>query len=110
EYLKENGHGDDSQFESLRSDILGRLLTVLKAAVSLEVSPRLSAPDAIGDAMFSNQSVDGMGEGTPEVLVPKEATRLKATHEKFRFGLDKDGKPQPKLKTLTYAEALFEAM
>ena len=63
---------------------------MLKAAVSLEVSPRLSAPDAIGDAMFSNQSVDGMGEGTPEVLVPKEETRLKATHEKFRFGLDKD--------------------
>src|SRR5439155_6567552 len=68
------------------------------------------APEAIGDVMFSNQMVDYMENGKPDVLIPKEETRLKATHEKFRFGLDKDGKPQPKLKTLTYAEALFEAM
>ncbi len=110
EYLKENGHADDDQFESLRPDILSRLLNVLKAAVSLEVSPRLSAPNAIGDVMFSNQAVDRMGDGTPDVLIPKAESRLKATREKFRFGLDENGKPLPKLKTLTYAEALFEAM
>ncbi|HXV98854.1 MAG TPA: transketolase C-terminal domain-containing protein, partial [Anaerolineae bacterium] len=52
---------------------------------------------------------DRLAEGEPEVLLPQEESRLKVTHEKYRFGLD-GGKPLPKLKTLTYAEALFEAM
>jgi 2-oxoisovalerate dehydrogenase E1 component len=60
--------------------------------------------------MFSNQRLDRMAEGTPDVLQPLNESRLKVTQEKFRFGLDADGKPLPKLKTLTYAEALFEAM
>ena len=46
---------------------------------------------------------------SPPVLMPIEESRLKTTQEKFRFGLE-DGKPLPKLKTLTYAEAIFEAM
>ena len=52
-----------------------------------------------------------MEEGrTPEVLIPLEQSRWKTTQEKLRFGLDENGKPLPKLKCLTYAEALFEAM
>ena len=51
-----------------------------------------------------------MADGEPEVLLPKEESRLATTHAKVRFGLDEDGKPLPKLRTLTYAEALFEAM
>ena len=60
--------------------------------------------------MFSNQRRERMGEGTPEVLQSKEESRLAATLAKFRFGLDEDGKPRPKLRCVTYAEALFEAM
>jgi 2-oxoisovalerate dehydrogenase E1 component len=44
------------------------------------------------------------------VLQSKAESRLKVTQEKFRFGLDESGQPRPKLRTLTYAEALFEAM
>jgi 2-oxoisovalerate dehydrogenase E1 component len=44
-----------------------------------------------------------------EVLLPKEESRLKVTEGKNRFAFE-NGKPLPKLKTLTYAEALFEAM
>ena len=40
----------------------------------------------------------------------KEQSRWQVTQAKFRFGLDETGKPLPKLKCLTYAEALFEAM
>jgi 2-oxoisovalerate dehydrogenase E1 component len=50
-----------------------------------------------------------MAEGEPEVLIPKEESRLKQTYAKNRFGLQ-NGQPLPKLRTLTYAEALFEAM
>ncbi len=110
-YLEENGLADDAQFEALRADALERLLKVLKAAVSLEISPRVSTTtDEIGDVMFSNQFVDRMAEGTPDVLIPKEESRLKVTREKFRFGLDEKGQPLPKMKCLTFAEALFEAM
>jgi 2-oxoisovalerate dehydrogenase E1 component len=50
-----------------------------------------------------------MADGKPGVLLPKDESRLKITYAKHRFGF-KDGEPTPKLKTLTYAEALYEAM
>ena len=59
--------------------------------------------------MFSDQYEERLSEKAPEVLIPKSESRLKTTETKRRFGL-KDGKPLPKLQTLTYAEALFEAL
>ena len=35
---------------------------------------------------------------------------MKQLNEKNRYAFDDSGKPHPKLKTLTYAEALTEAM
>ena len=110
EYLKENGHASDTQLDAIRAGVMEQMVSVLKAAISLEISPRVDVTgDDIGDMMFSNKRVDRMAEGTPDVLLPKEQTRLKTTLEKNRFGL-KDGKPLPKLQTLTFAEAIFEAM
>ncbi len=110
QYLLENGHADETQLDNITADATNRLVNVLKAAVSLEISPRVNTMvDTIGEMMFSNQFKDRLAEGAPEVLIPKEESRLKVTQEKFRFGLE-NGKPLPKLKTLTYAEALFEAL
>jgi 2-oxoisovalerate dehydrogenase E1 component len=110
EYLLENGHADEEQLDSFQVDITDRLIKVLQAAASLEISPRVNMQtDTIGGMMFSDAFKDRLAEGEPEVLLPQEESRLKVTHEKYRFGLDGD-KPLPKLKTLTYAEALFEAM
>ena len=66
--------------------------------------------DDIGDLMFSNTPQDRMEEREPEVLIPAEESRLSVTLKKNRFGLDESGKPLPRLRCLTYAEALFEAM
>ncbi|NJN96612.1 MAG: dehydrogenase, partial [Anaerolineales bacterium] len=110
QYLLDNEHADAEQLDSMTVEVVDRLIKVVGAAVSLELSPRVNTTaDTIGEMMFSNQFKDSMADGTPEVLLPKEESRLKVTQEKFRFGLD-NGKPLPKLKTLTYAEALFEAM
>lgn len=110
QYLLENGHADEAQLDSITVDATDRLVKVLKAAVSSEISPRVNTMvDMIGEMMFSNQFKDRLAEGTPETLIPKEESRLKVTQEKFRFGLE-NGKLLPKLKTLTYAEALFEAL
>ena len=112
-YLIENKHADAAQLDAMRDEIKARLLLVLHAAISDEVSPRLSLQSQeIGALMFSNQYKDRMAEGEPEVLLPKAESRLKQLHEKHRFAFDleNNGKPHSKLKTLTYAEALTEAM
>lgn len=110
-YLRAHGHLDDTAMSDLQEGVVERLVKVLEAAVSLEVSPRFSlGGEDIGEVMFSNQRRERMGEGTPEVLQSKEESRLSTTLAKFRFGLDEEGKPRPKLRCVTYAEALFEAM
>lgn len=112
EYLLENDHASEEELNAYTDETIARLRQVAAAAISLEISPRVDAStDVIGGMMFSNTPRDRMEEGrTPEVLLKKEESRWKTTQEKFRFGLDENGKPLPKLKCLTYAEALFEAM
>ncbi|MFN8472585.1 MAG: thiamine pyrophosphate-dependent enzyme [Anaerolineae bacterium] len=109
EYLKANGHAGDSTLDAIRADAVERITRVLRAAISPDLSPRISKEEVIESYMFSNGWKDRAGDGTPETLLPKDETRLKLTQAKNRFGLE-NGKPLPKLKTLTYAEALFEAM
>ena len=60
--------------------------------------------------MFSNETVEALDERAPDVLQPLSESRLKVTAGKHRFAFDETGKPRSKLKTLTYAEAIFEAM
>jgi 2-oxoisovalerate dehydrogenase E1 component len=110
-YLVANKHADATQLDALRDEIKARLLLALRATISDEVSPRISMQsEEIGALMFSNQYKECLAEGEPEVLLPKAESRLKQLHEKHRFAYDAEGKPHPKLKTLTYAEALTEAM
>jgi 2-oxoisovalerate dehydrogenase E1 component len=111
EYLVENGHAAESELDALVQGTIEQIKTVLAAAISPELSPRMViGGEEIAEVMFSNKRRERYAERTPEVLLPLEETRWKQTQEKLRFGLDAQGKPTPKLKTLTYAEALFEAM
>ncbi len=111
QYLLDNGHLDEDQADAVQEETVGRIIKVLTAAASLEVSPRVSiTTDVIGEMMFSNGVMDRMADGEPDTLLPLEETRLKTTLAKSRFGLDADGKPLPKMRCITYAEALFEAM
>ncbi|MBC8170542.1 MAG: dehydrogenase [Anaerolineae bacterium] len=111
-YLIENGHATENDLDAFHADTVERLVRVLQAAISPEISPRVNVQiDTIGGMMFSNQVKDRMEDGrAPEVLIPLSESRLSVTTAKQRFGLDTDGKPLPKLKCVTYAEALFEAM
>ncbi len=111
-YLLENGQANEGELDALTDDVRERLRRVVAAAVSLETSPRVSmVTDEIGEMMFSNAPLASLESArTPEVLLPKEQSRWKTTQEKLRFGLDEQGKPVSKLKCLTYAEAIFEAV
>ncbi|MDI9641746.1 thiamine pyrophosphate-dependent enzyme [Geitlerinema splendidum] len=110
-YLLVNGHATEAALDTYTDDIVSRLREVLRAAISLDISPRLSLKtDSIGGLMFSNNYRERMAEGDPHVLQTKAESRLSQTLAKYRFGLDGEGKPLPKLKSLTFAEAIFEAM
>jgi 2-oxoisovalerate dehydrogenase E1 component len=110
-YLQENGHADGAALQAIEHEAGERIVKVLRAASSLALSPRVDArAGRIGAMMFSNQFKDRLAEGAAEVLLPQSESRLKVTAAKYRSGLDADGQPLPKLKCLTYAEALFEAV
>ena len=113
DYLITNKHADVSALDGLREEVKLRLMTVLRAVIDDDLSPRISlrAGEAeIGALMFSNQMADALDTRVPETLLPKAQTRLAQLAEKYRFAFDAVGKPHPKLKTLTYTEALTEAM
>ncbi len=111
EYLRANGHAGSAELEELQTASVDVIAKAVAAAVDLERSPRLNpARDAIGRMMFSNQLADALDERAPDVLQPLSASRLKVTAGKHRIGLDAAGKPRTGLRTLTYAEAIFEAM
>ena len=111
QYLLLNGHASEVEQTQIKASIVDMITRVVAAAVDLDRSPRLDlAGDAIGAMMFSNQKADAWDEREPDVLRPLAETRLAVTAGKRRFGLDARGEPLPKLKTLTYAEAIFEAM
>ena len=110
-YLTENGHATAAQLAEIRADIETRMLKVYQAAIDLDISPRLdTTTDTIGNMMFSNGYAERMADAEPAVLLPLMETRLKVTAGKQRFGLDEQGKKLSAARSLTYAEALFEAM
>ena len=110
DYLKKNKMITDGEIKELKEKAVGKITTVMKLAVDLEVSPRVEGK-FIEDVMFSNEKVDKFDDRKPEVLIPKEENpRLKSLKNKERYAFDHDGKPFPAAKTFAYRDALFEAM
>ena len=111
QYLCANGHADDETLESIQDSIVEKITRIVAAAIDLDASPRLTVVnDEIGAMMFSNGRADALDDRQPEVSQSIAESRFGVTSNKHRFGLDEQGNPLPKLKTLTYAEAIFEAM
>ena len=111
QYLRANGHADEAELDAMEDAVVELIAKAVAAAVDLDASPRLDpSGDAIGKMMFSNETADALDDRQPELLQPPPESRLKITPAKHRFGLDQRGSPRAKLKTVTYAEAIFEAM
>ncbi|MBS1231659.1 MAG: dehydrogenase [Bacteroidetes bacterium] len=114
EKLTGAGIANPERLEEIR-DEAGELLThILRLTINDEVSPRLdlvSDPDGIGKMMFSNQSLDKMEEGKPEVLIPlEENPRVRSLKNKERFYKDKEGKAVSKAKLFQLRDGIFEAV
>lgn len=103
-----------SGLEETHHNVEELLTEILKLAIDDTISPRLDLnknPEAIGDMMFSNGSVDRFDDRKPDVLLPMEQNpRVISIAKKERFGLDKDGKPISKTKAYQLRDGIFEAI
>ncbi|MDD5687827.1 MAG: thiamine pyrophosphate-dependent enzyme [Elusimicrobia bacterium] len=111
--LKEQKLADEKQLEKIKSDIAGRITKILKFTADDNISPRISIvknPDAIGELMFSNETIEKMDGRNPEVLMPAENNpRVQQIKKKSRFGIE-NGKPVSKVKAYQYRDGIFEAV
>lgn len=99
---------------TMEEDIKARITRIMKLAIDDEISPRMDLnkdPDGIRRFIFSNGHMPKMAEGEPAVLTAKEEnSRVKKIAEKVRRGIDAEGRPVSKLKTLSIRDAIFEAI
>lgn len=125
DYLQELRVANLDTLTAIQEEAIGRLVHALEAAVSPELSPRFAVSsetvgektvgektvgEAVGALMFSHRQADTMMTGEPRVLRALDETRVAMTQAKPRWGLDEQGEPLPQGQSVTYAEALFEAL
>ena len=98
----------------IRSEATDLLTHILELSIDNEISPHIDLrkdPDAIGRMMFSTTSLDRMGEGTPEVLIPLDDNpRVRSLKNKERFYKDQEGKPVSKARLFQLRDGIFEAV
>jgi 2-oxoisovalerate dehydrogenase E1 component len=108
------GISDNESLTDMRKEITELMSQILKLSIDPEISPLLDLkkdPDLIGKMMFSNNSIDRMGEATPDVLMTMEENpRVKSLKNKERFYKDKDGNPVSKAKLFQLRDGIFEAV
>lgn len=111
DYLIDNGHATEGELDLTGERCRDRIRQVLTAAASVDVSPRLGSTwRPIETVMFSQGKAPRLSDAVPDVLRELDESRLEITRAKHRFGRNDDGTPRSRLKCVSYAEALFEAM
>ncbi len=110
EYLQKHGLLSDGECQEMIEKVRKKIKHITQLATSEEISPRPNG-DLIEQVMFSNQRMDKMGEGQPELLIPENKnSRVQSIAQKERYYLDEKGKEVPRMRQFTYRDALFEAM
>lgn len=109
--LLEAGVAVQDELDTIWNDIRTLIHEMFLKSINDEISPRMKNPDAIGDMMFSNGSVDSFSDARPDVLMPmEENSRVKKIAGKERFAFDAEGKPFSKMKQFQLRDAIFEAI
>ena len=104
-----------ADLDKIQEDIRNMMLDVYNLAIDLEISPRMDLSqnqELLGEAMFSNQSVDSMmPQVKPEVKhAMQENPRVQQIAKKERFAFDAEGKPYSKMKQYQLRDGIFEAI
>jgi 2-oxoisovalerate dehydrogenase E1 component len=112
--LMDAGVADQAALDQIQDQTDELIMGAFKLSIDDQVSPRMdlvSHPGLIGDMMYSNQSVDRMEEGEPEVNHPMEENpRVKQIARKERYAFDKNGKAHSAMKQYQFRDAIFEAI
>jgi len=112
--LVDAGVADQAMLDRVRSETDQLIMGAFKLSIDDRVSPRMdlvSNPGLIGDMIYSDQSVDSMEEGTPEVNHPmKENPRIQQISRKERYAFDTEGKPYSAMKQYQFRDGVFEAI
>lgn len=112
--LMEAGVVSQEELDAIQAEVKEVIFEMYKLAIDEELSPRMDLVkdnELLGEMMFSNGSVDSMGDANPEVNHPlSENPRVKQIAGKCRFYLDSDGKPVSKMKMYNIKDGLFEAI
>jgi 2-oxoisovalerate dehydrogenase E1 component len=108
------GVATQKELDDIRENIKAILFEIFKLAIDETLSPRMDLyknPEALGEMMFSNESVDAFSTAKPDVNHElKDNPRVKQIAQKERFAFDKDGKPFSKMKQYQLRDGLFEAI
>ena len=112
--LIEAGVAKQKDLDKIQAEMKDVIFEMYKLAIDETVSPRMDLVkenELLGDMMFSNGSVDSLGDAKPEVNHPlEENPRVKQIAGKCRFYLDAEGKPVSKMKMYNIKDGLFEAI
>jgi 2-oxoisovalerate dehydrogenase E1 component len=112
--LLDAGVASQARLDQIRSETDELIMGAFRLSIDDQVSPRMdlvSNPGLIGEMMFSNESVDRMEEGTPEVNHPlEENPRVIQIARKERYAFDKEGKAHSAMKQYQFRDGLFEAI
>ena len=108
------GVAKQKDLDKIQAEMKEVIFEMYKLAIDETVSPRMDLVkenELLGDMMFSNGSVDSLGDAKPEVNHPMEENpRVKQIAGKCRFYLDAEGKPVSKMKMYNIKDGLFEAI
>ena len=108
------GVATQAELDTLKNTVKEQIVSALKLSIDDKVSPVMNMdkyPELIGEMMFSNQSVDTLGDRKPEVNhAMEENPRVKSLKTKKRFAIDENGKPVSKAQIYQLRDGLFEAI
>ena len=112
--LIEAGVATQADLDAIQAYVKDVIFEMYKLAIDETVSPRMDLVkdnELLGDMMFSNGSVDSLGDAKPEVNHPMEENpRVKQIAGKCRFYKDENGNAVSKMKMYNIKDGLFEAI
>ena len=112
--LMEAGVATQADLDAIQAYVKDVIFEMYKLAIDETVSPRMDLVkdnELLGDMMFSNGSVDSLGDAQPEVNHPlEENPRVKQIAGKCRFYKDENGNAVSKMKMYNIKDGLFEAI
>lgn len=108
------GIASQQELDNIQQKVKDIIFETFKLAIDDEISPRMDLhknPEALGEMMFSNLSVDSLSDAKPDVNHPmNDNPRVKQIAQKERFAFNKEGQPFSKMKQYQLRDGIFEAI